>query len=135
MYVCMLYVWSKLVVVLFIHRVVFLPFEMCYLLHVQPRQSTDPPQYYTPTKSSTVASGSSSTSSKGDRQGQSQGQSTALYELVSLVVHSGKSPQTGHYIAFVKSKAGRYIVADNCPANYVVVVVVVVIMIAEVLVM
>ena len=104
---------------------------MCYLLYVQPRQSTDPPQYYTPTKSSTVASGSSSTSSKGDRQGQS----TALYELVSLVVHSGKSPQTGHYIAFVKSKAGRFIVADNCPANYLVVVVVVVIMIAEVLVM
>jgi hypothetical protein len=77
---------------------------MCYLLYVQPRQSTDPPQYYTPTKSSTVASGSGSASSKGDRQGQS----TALYELVSLVVHSGKSPQTGHYIAFVKSKAGRY---------------------------
>ena len=100
---------------------------MWYLLYVQPRQSTDPPQYYTPTKSSTVASGSSSTSSKGDRQGQS----TALYELVSLVVHSGKSPQTGHYIAFVKSKAGRYIDA----ANYLVVVVVVVIMIAEVLVM
>ena len=109
---------------------------MCYLLYVQPRQSTDPPQYYTPTKSSTVASGSSSSSSsKGDRQGQGQGQSTALYELVSLVVHSGKSPQTGHYIAFVKSKAGRFIVADNCPANYLVVVVVVVIMIAEVLVM
>ena len=104
---------------------------MCYLLYVQPRQSTDPPQYYTPTKSSTVASSSSSTSSKGDRQGQGQGQSTALYELVSLVVHSGKSPQTGHYIAFVKSKAGRYIDA----ANYLVVVVVVVIMIAEVLVM
>lgn len=38
---------------------------------------------------------------------------TYRYDLVSVIVHHGSSTSSGHYIAYVKSAAGQWCVADD----------------------
>lgn len=35
------------------------------------------------------------------------------YDLVSVIVHHGSSTSSGHYIAYVKSSAGQWFIADD----------------------